>query len=369
MRYYNNLDQGERIFCKKCIIPEGFIGIELNSQGECNFCYDQSYKNNNYSKLIIPKKLKQEKVKDWENIIKEVRDHQEEGKYDCLLGYSGGKDSTALLDMLINKYRLKPFVITIETGLMTDVAKNNIKKTLEKLDYSNNHIFINYAIPTFLNLYKFLFTQHDSKEELLTKRICDRCSDLMHSIMVKEALKRDLNICILGYSPDQIRRYFYEISKKEIRKKWMPEFLEHVFLDDKDRDCYVSEEDFQGKKIPRIILPFHVLPYDEEKIIREVVDKELIEKGKTNPVLTNCHTVKTAIVFDYKNYGWISYSLQYAELIRQIEDSNERKKARKKWLKLCKIIEKQIQSGTFNKQGIEYFIKKTNISHDKIFPR
>jgi hypothetical protein len=185
--------------------------------------------------------------------------------------------------------------------------------------------------------------------------------------MVIEALKRDLDICILGYSPDQIRRYFYEIPKHEIRDEWTPEFLEDPFFDEQDRDCYVSQEEFEKKAIPRILLPYHVLTYEEEEIVKAVVEKGLIERGKTNPVLTNCHTVKAAIVFDYKKYGWISYSLQYAELVRQAQDDSERKKARKKWLRLCKTIEKQIQKGIFNKQGIETFLEKTDLNKDLLF--
>jgi 3'-phosphoadenosine 5'-phosphosulfate sulfotransferase (PAPS reductase)/FAD synthetase len=359
--------QEKHKFCSKCILPDGFIGIELDSQGACNFCRDPSYENQNYSKRVIPNVLKKEKLGDWKSTIKVLKESQSEGEYDCLLGYSGGKDSTALLDTLLNEYGLRPFLITIDTGLMTDVAKDNIRQTLKKLEYEDHHLFINYAIPTFLKLYNYLFIHHDSEEELLTKRVCDRCSDLLHSVMVKEALKRDLNLCILGYSPDQIRRYFYEIPKHEIRDEWTPKFLEDPFFDDHDQDCYVYQEDFEGKAIPRILLPYHVLDYNEEELVKNIVEKGLIERGKTSPVLTNCHTVKAAIVFDYRQYGWISYSLQYAELIRQTQDESERKKARKKWLRLCKIIETQIQKGIFNKRGIDTFLEKTDLKKELLF--
>jgi len=360
--------QEKHEFCSKCILPDGFIGIELDPQGACNFCRDPTYENQNYSKRVIPNALKEENLEDWKNTIKTLKGSQSEGRYDLLLGYSGGKDSTALLDTLLHEYELKPFLITIDTGLMTDIAKNNIRQTLQKLKYEDHHLFINYAIPTFLKLYNYLFTHHDSEEELLTKRVCDRCSDLLHSVMVKEALKKNISLCILGYSPDQIRRYFYEISKHEIRDEWTPEFLEHSFFDDLDRGCYVNQDDFEGKAIPRILLPYHVLPYNEEELVNDIVKKGLIERGKTNPVLTNCHTVKAAIVFDYRQYGWISYSLQYAELIRQAQDESERKKARKKWLRLCKTIEKQIQRGIFNKQGIDTFLEKTDLKKKLLFP-
>ncbi|TXT59159.1 MAG: hypothetical protein BAJALOKI3v1_1110007 [Promethearchaeota archaeon] len=353
-------------FCKTCILPEGFIDLTLDPSGECDFCKDPSYENVNYSKKVIPHALREEKLKDWKNTIRELQGHSSED-YDCLLGYSGGKDSTALLDMLLNELGLSPFLLTIDTGLMADVAKENIKKTLKKLDYEGHHLFINYAIPTFLKLYSYLFRHHNSEKVLLTKRICDCCSDLLHSIMVKESMKRNIRLIILGYSSDQIKRYFYEIPQEEILNEWMPEFLSEEFFDDEDRASYLKEEQFNHRIIPRIILPYHVLPYNEEKIINSVVEKALIEKGKTNPVLTNCHTVKAAIMFDYYKYGWISYSLQYAELVRQVKDEKERKKARKKWLRLCKSLARGIESGRFNRQGLSLFLKKTSLSKKDIF--
>ncbi|GAH09018.1 unnamed protein product, partial [marine sediment metagenome] len=38
-------------------------------------------------------------------------------------------------------------------------------------------------------------------------------------LVVREAMKRDIDIILFGYSPDEIRRYFYEIPQHEIEHK------------------------------------------------------------------------------------------------------------------------------------------------------
>ena len=186
-----NLNE-EKILCQRCILHEGFLGIHLNSEGLCGYCEDPNHKNQNYSKLQINRKIKEKKIRDWKNTIEDLKNIHNKQEYDCVIGFSGGKDSTALVDTIITKYNLKPLLITIDTGFMTKIAKKNIQYTLTKMNLWNNHIFIEEAIPTFAKLYKYFFFNHISNDITLTVEICHACTDLIHTIIVKEAIKRNL---------------------------------------------------------------------------------------------------------------------------------------------------------------------------------
>jgi hypothetical protein len=311
--------------------------------------------------------MRKNALKDWHSTINSIKKVKKEGEYDCVLGYSGGKDSTALLDMLINQLNLNPLAITINTGQMSDIAKNNIKNTLETLEYSDHHILIEDAVPVFTKLYRFLFLNHKSNNEILTGNICDYCSDLIHSILTKEAIKKNIPLIILGYSPDQIKRYFYEIPREEITNEWFPQFIFDKPFTDIDRQFFLDPKGLNGKKIPRILLAYHVLPYDEQKIIKHVNSKNLIEKGKANPILTNCHVVKAALIYDFYRYGGLSYALQYAELVRQEPDETKRIRARRKWLRLYKNVAKLIVKGTFASDEVGEFLREINISKSELY--
>lgn len=54
-------------------------------------------------------------------------------KYDCILGLSGGLDSSYLLHMTVKHWGLRPFVFHIDTGWNLPVAENNIKRMTDKL--------------------------------------------------------------------------------------------------------------------------------------------------------------------------------------------------------------------------------------------
>lgn len=347
-------------FCTNCILPNGFLGIDLDDKGLCNFCNDPSYHNPNWSKTIISDNRRREAKQDWEQVMDKMQ--STEGEYDCLLGYSGGKDSTALLYYLTQECGLKVFVITIDTGFMTNIAKQNIDQTLNILGIEKKDYLIEEnAIDTFLKIYRWHFFNHTSDSICLTVNICQVCSDLIHSIAIKEAIKRNIPYVLFAYSPDQIKRYFYEISQQGV-VHWKPQILDELPFIQQDHFWYLNPNSVSQVEIPRILLPYHVMEYNEHNIIALVESKGLISKGKADPVLTNCHVVKAALMYDFYRYGGLTYALQYAELVRQETEGKAHRLSRKQWLRTYNTIAKGIIGGTFNKEGIDLFLSKIGTS-------
>ncbi len=344
--------------CQNCVMPNNFLGVSLNEKGICNFCQDRSFKTKNWWKVQISDTSRHKSLQDWNNVVKTMQKHHVTREYDCVLGYSGGKDSTALVDTFVNEYNLNPLLITIDTGFMTEVAKQNIKDTLTKMKLYENHSIIEEAIPVFTKLYRFFFFHHNSPDLALTAKICWVCTDLIHTILVKEAIKRHIPYVIVGFSPDQIKRYFYETTLENIIEDGTPDAEFKEVLDEMDLQWYLTESEKTSNHIPRVLYPYHVIEYDENEIIKRIESKRLIEKGKGDPVITNCHVVKVALIYDLYRYGGIPYILQYAELVRQQKTEEERKKSRRKWLRVYNQVSRGILNGTFNVEGIKLFFNK-----------
>ncbi len=348
----------KQTICRKCILPDGFLGVELNLDGVCNFCADLNHKNINWSRKIIDEKRRANALSDWDFIITDMKKNHEKAKYDCVLGYSGGKDSTALLDHLVNNLGLTPLAVTSDTGFMTTIAKDNMKDTLDLIQV--DHILIEDAVSTFTKLYKFHFLNHFSTETFLARYICDYCSDLIHSIVVKEAMKYKVPYVMFGYSPDQIFRYFYEMPQEEVIYHWKQKILDKEPFDERDRRWYLTEKEIKTEKIPRVLLPYHVIPYREEDIINLVESKNYIKKGHADPLLTNCNVVHAATFYDFNRYGGILYAYQYAELVRQEPES------RKKWLRILKIAAPLILENKFKEKEVAQFLKKIGVSQEEL---
>jgi hypothetical protein len=344
--------------CKKCILPDGFLGIQLNSEGLCDFCADPNHKNNNYSRTIIDHQKKAAAISDWDKVVALMQRGHNTQRYDCIVGYSGGKDSTALLDYLVNELGVNPLAITINTGFMTAIAKQNIKDTLQKIRVE--HRLIEEAVSTFTKLYKYLFLTHNSNEIFLTRTVCDYCSDLLHSIIVQQALHYDVPYILFGYSPDQTFRYFYEIPPEEIIHQWRPALIDQKPFTEEDRKWYLSRDEVSNKKLPRVLFPYHVIPYKEDEIISLVESKHYIQKGHADPLLTNCNVVHAATFYDYNRYGGILYAYQYAELVRQDPQ------ARKKWLWTLKIAAPLILENKFKEKEVNNFLKVIGVSSNQL---
>jgi hypothetical protein len=348
----------QKQICKRCILPDGFLGVSLNLEGNCGFCVDADHENTNWSRMTIDDERRENALKNWNNIVQEMQVNHGKVKYDCILGYSGGKDSTALLDHLVNELGLTPLAVTSDTGFMTEIAKDNMKVTLEQIDV--DHVFIEDCIPTFTKLYKYHFLNHNSNDIFLARDICDYCSDLIHSIVVKEAIKREIPYVLFGYSPDQIFRYFFEMPREEVIKEWKPQLLENEFFDENDSRWYLTNEEIESGALPRILLPYHVIAYQEQDIIDLVESKDYIKKGHTDPLLTNCNVVHAATFYDFNRYGGILYAYQYAELVRQNPES------RKKWLRTLRISAPLILENKFKRKEVNTFFEQIGVSQHEM---
>jgi len=101
--------------CTKCGLPETYETIEFENDGACNICHQQTFRNDEV---------------DWDyrkSLLKDlIKDYKGKYRYDCIVPFSGGKDSTFTLHYLVNELGLKPLVVQFDHGFMRpNLLKNN----------------------------------------------------------------------------------------------------------------------------------------------------------------------------------------------------------------------------------------------------
>ena len=104
--------------CSKCILPETYPFIEFDMKGVCNYC-------NSYQKQ---KFLGEDKL---EKFLSKYRKNNNTS--DCLIGLSGGRDSSYGLHVLKKKYKMNPVAFTYDWGLTTDISRLNASILCGKL--------------------------------------------------------------------------------------------------------------------------------------------------------------------------------------------------------------------------------------------
>jgi N-acetyl sugar amidotransferase len=108
--------------CTKCVMPETAETLAFDAQGACSVCRQIEFKQQNI---------------DWEQRKKDLREFVEpyRGKadYDCIVPFSGGKDSTFTLLYLVKELGLKCLVVRFDHMFMRPVVEENTDRTLKRL--------------------------------------------------------------------------------------------------------------------------------------------------------------------------------------------------------------------------------------------
>jgi len=113
--------------CTKCIYDQKILGINFDKNGICNYC------------LQIESLLKEYKtgLPEGENIfnliLNEIKDSGKNKKYDCIIGVSGGTDSSYLLHLAKKVWGLKPLAVHYDNTWNSAIATININKMLKQL--------------------------------------------------------------------------------------------------------------------------------------------------------------------------------------------------------------------------------------------
>ena len=114
-----------RKICAKCISGLSIPGIRFDDRGICNFCkiHDE------LDKQFPLGESGQQKLN---QLVGRIKLKGQNKKYDCVVGLSGGTDSTYCL-YLAKKMGLRPLVVHLDNGWDTEIATNNIAKTVANL--------------------------------------------------------------------------------------------------------------------------------------------------------------------------------------------------------------------------------------------
>lgn len=109
-------------FCTKCCMDGTAEEITFTKRGICNFCRQAE-------KSL--KQIKEEK-KNLHKWVKKIKKDGKGKKYDCLIGLSGGIDSSTVLHMA-KYYRLRPLAFSLDNGWQDSKADENIMRLVEGL--------------------------------------------------------------------------------------------------------------------------------------------------------------------------------------------------------------------------------------------
>ena len=112
----------ELVRCVRCGLPETYETIEFDDRGVCNVCRQKEYKDERIDWTARKRQLDQL-----------VESHRGQYPYDCIIPFSGGKDSTFTLLYMVKEYGVKPLVVQFNHGFLRPNLLRNNDRTFRAL--------------------------------------------------------------------------------------------------------------------------------------------------------------------------------------------------------------------------------------------
>jgi N-acetyl sugar amidotransferase len=111
--------------------------MEFDSEGRCNYYYD--YQRTAAANLVLGTRGREE----LEKLAARIRREGKGKPYDCIIGLSGGVDSTYVA-WLANELQFRPLAVHFDNGWNSEIAVSNIEKVVKKFGWDLHTLVVDW---------------------------------------------------------------------------------------------------------------------------------------------------------------------------------------------------------------------------------
>lgn len=296
-------------YCQRCFLREDHPGVELDGDDVCNLCRlkypDELFRNFEFTR------------QNYEEFL--ASDVNPDAPYDVLLMYSGGKDSTYMLDRFVNQERRRVLAYTFKIPFESDHVTENISRVQNKIavDFEVDADDENVQI-----LMRYVFNQMQPRQPakyLDEKLPCAICRSLYVLRAILYAQRRKIPFIVFCADPQQILttesdvvqivKNFYSMVGAEVTEELFGRQLEDILFAGAD-------------ELPKIVFPYIGMrhSYDPGEIVEYLKERDLYS---SSPIETHCKLFPLLNFYALKNYGCSFYRLNMASEKRKLLNDQE----------------------------------------------
>jgi N-acetyl sugar amidotransferase len=249
--------------CSNCIMDTSDSNITFDSRGWCDYC-------NNYHDNILPNWHTDERGA--KRIAEQVAQIKKDGQgrdHDCLIGISGGVDSSYVTYLAKAKFGLRPLLFHVDAGWNSQQAVNNIEKLVDGLGVDLHTEVVNWEEMKDLQLafFKAQVPHLDTPQD-----------HAFFAGLYNFAAKNKFKYILTGanYSTECVREpleWHYHASDlrqlKDIHHRFGTRPLKSFPL----TDIFTYKLYYRFVKGIRVVKPLNEVPFHKEEAMQELVDK------------------------------------------------------------------------------------------------
>jgi len=332
--------------CANCVMDTSDSKIVFDDQGVCDHC-------NNYYQNILPNWHTDERG--WQKLLKISEKIKNDGAgkdFDCIIGISGGVDSSYLTYIAKEKLELRPLIFHIDTGWNSQISTNNIQRLIDKMSLDLYTEVINWeemkdlqlaffkaSVPhidwpqdhaIFAALYKFA-AKHKVKYVLTGANYSTEC------------IKNPMEWTYMGSDLVQLKDIHHKFGQQPLKNFPLANILWHkVYL------RYI--------KGMEVIKPLNYVPYIKEEAVKFLFDNFAWQKYPQK----HFESRFTKFYEGYwlpKKFGYDTRRVQFSSLIVTEQMTRD--------VALEKLLHPAYDENTI-KQDFEYIATKLGITTDEL---
>jgi hypothetical protein len=295
--------------CKVCFLTSEHPGVWLDKDSVCNLC-----------KLEVATEFLHN-IKYANEVYEEFRTSgaNPRGPYDCLLMFSGGKDSTYLLDKFVNEEKRRVVAYTFDVPFESDHAAENLRLVREKipvpfvLDKDDDNI---------KKVVREAFNRPAPEKPgkyLDEKMPCMSCRTFFVIRAIIYAYRNAIPYVVFCADPQQIMTIDSNVREilKGFYRSFGEEFTDTQLKSDVEEMLFAEDD-----CLPKIVFPFIAMrsDYDPDKIVEKLKAKGLYN---SSPLETHCTLFPLLNYYSFSHWGCMFYKLNASSYVRAVKRSKE----------------------------------------------
>jgi hypothetical protein len=304
--------------CIRCTLAEDVPGANLDSNGVCHACrgfdafaYAAGLEKSRTELVSIIEQVKGRRV--------DVATGEKRAEYDCIVALSGGKDSCYTLKRMVEDFGLRCLAITVDNGFLSHQSIENSRLFCDQL--GADFLLFRPSMSFVKDLYRRSIDGKNSNRGAIVRAsdLCNGCINLINSIMLKEAINRNIAIVAGGYISGQVPKGSCVLKMRLETLLLFSNRKRYSSIGYSESRHQVSEDDlkrFTNGSIVYIVNPMLSLHYDQDKIIDELARSGWRKSNDTGMHSSNCRINDLGIQVHKTKYGFHPYEIEIAEQVR-----------------------------------------------------